>query len=101
MIKRRRVLTANVFTPNGDGMNDVLLMTGGLEVSYIMEWSIFDRWGNVVFKKIDFLPNTSNASWDGTLNGKIMPTGLYTWYAKVLYLDGEPIDHTGEATLIR
>ncbi len=98
--KRRRVLSANVFTPNGDGINDVLILTGGVEVQFISQWIVFDKWGNVLFSQNDFLPNRREAAWDGHLNGKKLPSGLYTWYAKVQYLDGEAIDHSGDVTLL-
>lgn len=46
----------NVFTPNGDGVNDFFQVVGnGIEE---MEISIFNRWGNLVFE-------SKKASWDG------------------------------------
>ena len=39
----------NVFSPNGDGINDRLLISAASEVEEIESMEIFDRWGNMVF----------------------------------------------------
>lgn len=69
------VFIANVFSPNGDGQNDILYIKGnGLENIY---WSIFDRWGNRIFET-----RLQSDGWDGTLNGNPMGTGTYVYYLK-------------------
>ena len=63
----------NVITPNGDGKNDVLDYSD-LVMKKDVTLDIFDRFGNAVFKSQD-----SHYIWDGSSNGKIVPTGTY-WY---------------------
>ena len=58
-------------TPNGDGLNDNLVMLG-LEQYPDNELLIFDRWGNQVFSAQPYLHN-----WDGTWNNKALPEGAY------------------------
>jgi len=69
------IYIANIFSPNGDGKNDVLNIEGnGLSNIY---WSIYDRWGNMVFETTD-----QSQGWDGTKNGSETGTGTYVYYLK-------------------
>ncbi len=63
----------NVITPNNDGFNDVLDYSD-LKIKENVSIEIFDRYGNLVFQSSD-----KNYIWDGTMNGKALPTGNY-WY---------------------
>ncbi|MCB4235807.1 T9SS type B sorting domain-containing protein [Kaistella anthropi] len=63
----------NVITPNNDGFNDVLDYSD-LKIKENVSIEIFDRYGNLVFQSSD-----KNYIWDGTTNGKALPTGNY-WY---------------------
>ena len=66
----------NSFTPNGDGINDVWMITDvaffGAEKSVL---SIYDRYGNLVFRQ----DKAGVLSWDGLSNGRKLPTATY-WY---------------------
>ncbi|MDR1878334.1 MAG: gliding motility-associated C-terminal domain-containing protein, partial [Bacteroidales bacterium] len=66
----------NIFTPNGDNINDVFLPVLSSEV-HTFHMYIYDRWGNLIFKT-DML-----TSWDGTVNGEVATTGVY--YGVVFY----------------
>ncbi|MEP6647277.1 MAG: hypothetical protein ABJC12_09305, partial [Saprospiraceae bacterium] len=41
-------LVPNIFSPNGDNVNDLLWISSGPDIVEIQSWIIFDRWGNVV-----------------------------------------------------
>lgn len=62
----------NVFTPDGDGINDVLTIS--LDTSFFLgfELIIINRWGEEVF-------HTKNPleGWDGTSNGNPVAEGVY------------------------
>lgn len=62
----------NVFTPNGDGINDVFEISP-MPANYTLH--IFNRWGNVVYTAVD-LP----VFWNGTKDGKKVSQGVY-YYA--------------------
>ncbi|MGY6562090.1 MAG: T9SS type B sorting domain-containing protein [Luteibaculaceae bacterium] len=69
----------NVFTPNGDGVNDVFLISENLFLSGCGELFIYNRSGNLVF-------NTSagNLAWDGfDFTGQRVPTGTYYYVLKL------------------
>lgn len=85
----------NIFTPNGDHINDFLeprfftnIVSGELQ--------IFNRWGQKLY-----LSDLSDAAWDGTQNGHDCPNGIYFWTAK--YFDFEGTEHfdSGSFTLTR
>ena len=60
----KEYLIPNVFTPNGDGINDRFL-----ENMPEVELIILNRWGQQVYKGFD--------GWDGTFNGQEMSAGTY------------------------
>lgn len=78
----------NVFTPNGDLINDAFLINSENLVS--LEGTIFNRWGNVMltFDTIDF-------KWDGASNGHDAEEGTYFVKYHALGLDQKEYDgHT-------
>jgi gliding motility-associated-like protein len=66
----------NVFSPNGDGINDEFLVFGYNISEFYIE--IFDRWGEFIFNSKDI----SNG-WKGTYKNKICQDGMYIY--KVSY----------------
>lgn len=105
VINTRPVFAPNVFSPNEDGINDVFSLIGNtLAVVSIQEFVVFDRWGNKVYEAFNLPPADGSQGWDGRINGKPAQTGVYTWMAKILYidnLDGEGEYLGGEVTLLR
>ncbi|MGJ8661301.1 MAG: gliding motility-associated C-terminal domain-containing protein, partial [Bacteroidota bacterium] len=72
------IYVPNAFTPDGDEFNGVfrpVISAGMDEATY--EMSIFDRWGQLLFKSQDL-----SVGWDGTHNQKIAEAGIYTWIIK-------------------
>jgi gliding motility-associated-like protein len=70
----------NVFSPNGDGINDVFQVVPKPDHSvldYVVR--IFDRWGNLMFAT-----TTTDEGWDGAFRGEEMQPGVYVWYVKAL-----------------
>lgn len=89
------IFIPNVFSPNGDGNNDELVIYG---TKCVKEFKlvIFDRWGEKVFETDDV-----NAKWDGTYNGKDMNGSTFVYYVKGLYKDDRPIDLKGNVTIVK
>ncbi|MCS6933931.1 MAG: PKD domain-containing protein [Chitinophagales bacterium] len=89
------VFVPNTFTPNGDGLNDVLYVRGiGLrKLDYLR---IYDRWGKLVFET-----DAINNGWDGTINGKPADIAVYAYTAKGECTNGSSVEVQGNVTLIR
>ena len=68
----------NVFTPNGDGANDLLEPIARCFVERV-SLKIFNRWGQLVFETED-----PGINWDGTnLNGEALPSGTYYYIGQI------------------
>ncbi|MEO5776742.1 MAG: T9SS type B sorting domain-containing protein [Flavobacterium sp.] len=65
------------FSPNGDNINDTWSIKGAFAFS-TAEVLIFDRFGKLIT-----ILNNSNPFWDGTYNGKILPSSDYWFIAKI------------------
>ena len=88
------VFVPNVFSPNGDGKNDMLYAYG----SYIskLEMHIFNQWGQEI-KVI----NDVHDGWDGKYKGTPQPVGVYVYTVKAVMTDGRTIQFKGSITLLR
>ncbi|MGP8215883.1 MAG: gliding motility-associated C-terminal domain-containing protein [Bacteroidia bacterium] len=84
----------DAFSPNGNGVNDLLYVRSNCIKSMIFE--IFDRWGNKVFET-----NSQSVPWDGTYNGKPMNTGTYVYYLNATMYDGKTVEKKGSVALVR
>ncbi|MDQ3141639.1 MAG: gliding motility-associated C-terminal domain-containing protein [Bacteroidota bacterium] len=84
----------NIFSPNGDQINDRWEPYIDTEYQFI-QCSIFNRWGNLVYQ------SKSKASWDGRINNENCLPGVYIYYLELK--DGKNITKksTGDFTLIR
>jgi gliding motility-associated-like protein len=88
------VFIPNIFTPNEDGINDVIFIKGPDIVEAHM--FIFDRWG----KKVYEIHNLSQV-WDGEINGQKAEQGTYVYYINLIFKDGDTQIKKGNFTLIR
>ncbi|MES2702930.1 MAG: PKD domain-containing protein [Bacteroidota bacterium] len=88
----------NVFTPNGDGVNDFFyprsLLSRGLTA---FNMNIYNRWGQLIFETTSL----SGAGWDGKLNGVPQPQGVFVYVVDATFRDGQKEHHQGNVTLIR
>ncbi len=88
----------NVFSPNGDGMNDYFYprqyLTKGL-TSFKM--SIYNRWGQLLFETTSL----NGSGWDGKFNDVDQPEGVYVYVIDARFHDGQKEHHQGNITLIR
>ena len=83
------VKVSPAFTPNGDGVNDELIIqTRSLES---LDFQVFNRWGRIVhkFSKSGYIPADSElAAWDGKVNGKPASAGVYFYVVDAKGRDG-------------
>lgn len=87
----------NIFTPNGDGINDVFKPTFAFEENpQSYSFSIYDRYGVLIFETLKFKQH-----WDGrTASGIPCIEGTY-FYALQLTLKSEEIKRTGFVQLLK
>jgi gliding motility-associated-like protein len=89
------IYVATGFTPNRDGLND-RFFPFPVGIKAIKYFRVFNRWGQLLFST-----STLHDGWDGTLNGRDQPTGVYVWMAEAITEDNRVITKKGTVTLIR
>ncbi len=97
------VYIPNVFTPDGDGFNDEISIYAGpsSDVLEIKSFTIYNRWGELIYEQINFIPDNGITNWDGTYNSELLDSGVFTYKVCVLLNDGKEINLSGGITLIR
>lgn len=93
-LSSKEIFVPNVFTPNGDGRNDVLFVYGNYVAS--IKLHIFNQWGQLIF-----VSENISTGWDGKYKGQPQPVGVYAYTLKVVLQDGTIITKKGAINLIR
>jgi len=96
----RPVFAPNVFSPNDDGTNDRFNLFGGPAVRGIIDFNIYDRWGNLVYKGTPSI-NDRNDGWNGLFNGRPVENGVYVWVANVEFIDNVTLPLSGSLTVLK
>lgn len=88
-----------IFSPNqvGPEANNQLCVFGTAECIEELKFEVYNRWGEKVFETDDI-----TKCWDGTYKDQLMNSGIFVYrlYVK-LYNNDEPIDISGNTTLVR
>jgi gliding motility-associated-like protein len=100
VVKPRYVFVPTGFTPNNDFVNDRLTVRGK-EGTKILNFKIYDRWGELLYEVQDAKINDDSYGWDGKFRGEYMTSGMYVWYVEAQYIDGAKEIIKGSTTLIR
>ncbi|NUO03374.1 MAG: gliding motility-associated C-terminal domain-containing protein, partial [Saprospiraceae bacterium] len=100
VIPNLEVYTANAFSPNADGVNDVFYIQGKVAAP-VLYLRIFDRWGALVFECRDGLVNDPGCGWNGKFKGKPMPEGVYVFVAEMALPGGFSQQLSGSVSLLR
>jgi gliding motility-associated-like protein len=87
------VAIPTAFSPNSDGNNDLLLILGSITD---IDFSIYNRWGQLVFHT-----NDKTVGWDGTFNGLPLNAGVFAYHLSGKIPDGGSVDRKGNVTLVR
>jgi gliding motility-associated-like protein len=78
VIPDKVLIVPNVFSPNGDGINDKWEIAGLRGVTNCTV-EIFNRWGQEVYNSHGY-----NNPWDGTWKGKPVPVATYYYVIKTV-----------------
>lgn len=94
LAKNDRVHIPNVFSPNGDHINDYWEPYIGSDFT-LKQCMIYDRWGNMVYKTSDSI------RWDGRFNELLCIPGVYIYYIELQNNTNQIKKWSGDLTLIR
>jgi gliding motility-associated-like protein len=91
----------NTFSPNGDGVNDIFAPRG--VGSRVNSMRIFNRWGEMVYERMNFLANdrTPTGGWDGTFKGKPASADVYVYIIEFVCENAAIIPVKGNVALVR
>lgn len=102
--KARKIFLPNVFSPNGDGINDEFMLFGCQGIQSVNNFMIFDRWGDLLHKLDQFNTPDCNSGlsiWDGKIGDQPVPEGSYVYAIEVTFIDGVTLTFKGELTLMQ
>ncbi|MEI6411256.1 MAG: gliding motility-associated C-terminal domain-containing protein, partial [Bacteroidota bacterium] len=100
--KDLNVFIPNVFSPNGDGVNEtVTVYADARSVKSIKSFQIYSRWGERVFERYNFQPNDPALGWNGRFKGQEVNPAVYVYYAVVAFIDGQEVLYKGDVTVER
>jgi gliding motility-associated-like protein len=83
------------FTPNRDGLNDVLRPTL-MGIKELKTFKVFNRWGQLVFQTTE-----ERKGWDGTLGGQPVSSQVVVWMLEGIGVDNRRYLRKGTSVLIR
>ncbi|MCQ2960494.1 MAG: gliding motility-associated C-terminal domain-containing protein [Bacteroidales bacterium] len=93
--KEYKLLIPNAFNPYSNIQENKIFKPKYAFITGEYKMEIFDRFGGCVFSTSDI-----NSGWDGTIKGKIAPTGTYQYKIKINLPNGEKIEKFGVVNLI-
>ena len=88
------IFVPNVFSPNGDGYNDFLIIEGPRLFDFKIE--IFDRWGKLVFTS-----NDQKDSWNGKMQGESLAPQTFVYILRGETVLGEKANLSGNVSIIK
>lgn len=97
-----KVFIPNAFTPNLDGVNDVFILYADRD--YVLEYSmtIYNRWGDLMYKQDKLLPSIETNGWNGMFKGKLLNNGVYIYVIEAKISNSDRIKvYGGDINLIR
>jgi gliding motility-associated-like protein len=92
----------NVFTPNGDGKNDKIVICGSSFKD--IKYAVYNQWGEKIWEVNGLVATDAKGCyllWDGTQRGVLQPVGVYMFTSNITFLDGKVEEKKGTINLIR
>jgi hypothetical protein len=100
LIIENQVYTPNIFNPGSD-TDDAFVFPITDKTAVVPIFSVYDRWGNLIFTRENFESNVPELGWDGTFNGEQVEQGVYVYIYDVEFPNGERRSVAQDITLIR
>lgn len=97
------IYAPNIISPNSSNTNNqgFTIFSNDGDILLIENLSIYDRWGNLIFRKEAFAANNTSLGWDGTFKNQEALEGVYTYIATVRIIGGNIKNLSGDVSLIR
>ena len=96
------VYIPNIFSPNGDGTNDLFQIQAPVgDQVMITRFFIFDKRGTNVYSRYNMPIAPSEDWWDGSYKNFNMSPGVFAYYLEVQFSNGERKTFKGNVTLVR
>ena len=99
---------ANIYAPNviypksaNSSNQGFTIFSNDGDIAQIDKLSIYDRWGNLIFRKEAFPANDASLGWNGTFKNEPALEGVYTYTTSVQLIGGSVKTLSGDITLIR
>jgi len=91
----------NAFSPNNNGDNESFIIYTSDAVAALRNFTIYDRWGSMMYQADNLNLNDPRAGWDGLHRGRDAQTGVYIWFAEIEFIDGRREVIKGDVSLFR
>jgi hypothetical protein len=97
----RRVYFPNTLSLSSGNDNSVFDVKIGFGVQIVEEFTIFDRWGNIVYKNQNYIPENGVSGWRGEFGSDHALPGVYVFGARIRFIDGVVKNYAGDVTLVK
>jgi gliding motility-associated-like protein len=101
VVRKRDFYIPNVFSPNGDGLNDTWTLFTDSDVKELPLVEVYTRWGELVFRKEHIQPNDPSVGWDGRFKEQDLNPGVYVYHIEILYGDDLRDNIAGDVTIVK
>ncbi|MGK0316234.1 MAG: gliding motility-associated-like protein [Saprospiraceae bacterium] len=95
------IYTPNIFSPDGNGVNDFFRFQTENAIAFVEQFVIFDRWGNLVYHQENITDFENLLGWDGLFESQEAAQGVYGWMIKATFIDNTVSIYSGDLTLVR
>lgn len=98
--KESYIYMPTAFTPNGDGLND-FYFPSSRGIKTIVKFTIYDRFGKVVYEAKNFPPNDKTFGWDGKIKSQSQSSEVFVYYIQALCDLGQTVFKKGSFVLLK
>ena len=96
-VQGQDIYIPNVFSPNGDGINDTWSVLPPNGVARFEEVMIFERWGGQV-ASWNGIPEIA---WDGTFRGRPLDPAVFVYYIRYVNGTGRTVEKKGDVAIVK
>jgi hypothetical protein len=96
-----QVFIPNAFTPGDASRGNNILMVRATGIKQVKQFTIFNRWGQIVFERQNFQPNDPSSGWDGKIKGTPAASGVFVYIAEVVCENDVHYMYKGNVTLLK